>query len=62
MPDYKSTFPKWDPRPLSTCVPGLDRVGLDLLGKMLRYEPGKRISAKQALEHAYFDDLYDLQR
>lgn len=24
---------------------------------MLQYEPAKRISAKKAMEHAYFDDL-----
>jgi hypothetical protein len=24
---------------------------------MLEYEPGKRISAKEALKHPYFDDL-----
>jgi serine/threonine protein kinase len=27
------------------------------LQKMLQYEPAKRISAKAALHHAYFDDL-----
>ncbi|GFZ10569.1 cyclin-dependent kinase B2;1 [Actinidia rufa] len=26
-------------------------------GKMLQYEPSKRISAKKAMEHPYFDDL-----
>jgi serine/threonine protein kinase len=61
MPDFKPTFPKWDPKPLSTVVSSLDSLGLDLLSQMLRYEPGKRISAKQALKHPYFNDLYDLQ-
>lgn len=27
------------------------------LQEMLQYEPGKRISAKKAMEHPYFDDL-----
>ncbi|KAG2268914.1 hypothetical protein Bca52824_063469 [Brassica carinata] len=27
--------------------------------KMLVYEPAKRISAKKAMEHPYFDDLPD---
>merc|ERR1712029_260534 len=35
----------------------LDANGLDLLDKMLIYDPSKRISAKQALKHPYFDDL-----
>jgi serine/threonine protein kinase len=35
--------------------------GLDLLGKMMIYEPGKRISATEALKHPYFDDLKKLK-
>lgn len=62
MPDFKSTFPKWEPKLLSTLVSGLDSLGLDLLSQMLRYEPSKRISAKQALKHPFFDSLYNLQR
>lgn len=32
-------------------------VNLSLLQKMLEYEPAKRISAKKALEHPYFNDV-----
>jgi serine/threonine protein kinase len=32
-------------------------VGDDVDQKMLAYEPSKRISAKAALSHPYFDDL-----
>ena len=35
----------------------IDDVGLDLLGKMIQLDPAKRISAKRALEHPFFDDL-----
>lgn len=31
--------------------------GLDLLKKLLVYEPEKRITARKALDHAYFDDI-----
>lgn len=31
-------------------------AGLDLLNRMLTYDPSKRISAKDALTHAYFDE------
>ncbi|KAK6160879.1 hypothetical protein DH2020_004260 [Rehmannia glutinosa] len=50
-------YPQWSPKPLSTAVPGLDEDGLNLLSEMLQYEPSKRISAKKAMEHPYFDDL-----
>ena len=40
-----------------TAVPTLDEVGLDLLTRMLAYQPSKRISAKAALNHPWFDDL-----
>ncbi|SBS86894.1 protein kinase 5 (PK5), partial [Plasmodium malariae] len=35
---------------------GLDETGIDLLSKMLKLDPNKRISAKEALEHAYFKE------
>lgn len=50
-------YPQWKPKMISTSVTNLDEVGLDLLAKMFEYEPSKRISAKKAMEHPYFDDL-----
>ena len=35
----------------------LDDHGIDLLQKMLVYDPAKRIHATEALEHPYFDSL-----
>lgn len=35
----------------------VDDQGLDLLYKMLEYEPCRRITAKAALLHPYFADL-----
>ena len=32
----------------------IDDDGLDLLLKMLEYEPSRRISARHALQHPYF--------
>ncbi|KAL6646155.1 hypothetical protein ACP70R_017763 [Stipagrostis hirtigluma subsp. patula] len=50
-------YPQWKPSKLSSVVPGLDADGLDLLEKMLQYEPAKRISAKKSMEHPYFNDV-----
>nr|CAD1825377.1 unnamed protein product [Ananas comosus var. bracteatus] len=50
-------YPQWSPKSLSSAVPNLDADGIDLLLKMLQYEPSKRISAKKAMEHPYFNDV-----
>lgn len=54
---YRPTFPCWRPRPLSKLVPGLDEEGLDLLGRMLTFDPSKRITAKDAMRHPWFDEV-----
>uniref|UniRef100_A0A0E0LWT6 Protein kinase domain-containing protein n=1 Tax=Oryza punctata TaxID=4537 RepID=A0A0E0LWT6_ORYPU len=50
-------YPQWNPSKVSDLVHGLDADALDLLEKMLQYEPSKRISAKKAMEHPYFNDV-----
>lgn len=44
-------------RSLSTAVPGLDTIGLDLLEKLLILNPLARYTCKQALEHPYFREV-----
>jgi serine/threonine protein kinase len=59
-PDFKTSFPKWNPKALQEAKPKLGvlgPLGLDLLSKMLRYNPAERISAKEAVRHEYFADL-----
>ncbi|CAO2821031.1 unnamed protein product [Amaranthus hypochondriacus] len=50
-------YPQWEGQNLARAVPSLDPNGLDLLSKMLKYNPAERISAKVALDHPYFDTL-----
>jgi len=57
LPDYKPNFPLWKSQPIDKLVPEADSLALDLLTKLLIYQPGKRISAKSALQHPYFDEL-----
>jgi serine/threonine protein kinase len=57
LPDYKSNFPKWKPQELSKVLPMADHQAIDLLSKMLIYEPYQRISAKEAVKHPYFADM-----
>ena len=49
---------QWDdPGCYVQVVPRLCPQGRDLLSQMLRYEPSSRISARQALQHPYFQDF-----
>jgi serine/threonine protein kinase len=57
LPEFKRTFQRWTRRDLSEVIPNADPLALDLIDKMLEYNPAKRISAKAALDHPYFDDL-----
>ncbi|NWS18816.1 CDK2 kinase, partial [Tyrannus savana] len=57
MPDYKPSFPKWARQDFSKVVPPLDEEGRKLLAQMLHYDPNKRISAKAALGHPFFQDV-----
>jgi len=64
LPYYRSTFPNWSGNKLSQ-VPGLnalDSNGLDLMARMLIYEPSKRISCKAALEHPYFAEIHNFAK
>ncbi|BCS27375.1 cyclin-dependent serine/threonine-protein kinase CDC28 [Aspergillus puulaauensis] len=56
FPDYKATFPKWKREETHNLVPGLEKDGLDLLEALLEYDPARRLSAKQACMHPYFQN------
>lgn len=57
LPDFKATFPKWPARSIGRSCPTLDANGVDLLERMLAYEPYKRITSRAAMAHPYFADL-----
>ncbi|XP_075232278.1 cyclin-dependent kinase 2-like [Lycorma delicatula] len=57
LPDYKPLFPRWDTQEVSQIVPNLGKNGEDLFEKMVTYDPSKRITAKNALNHTFFDDV-----
>ncbi|XP_051186079.1 cyclin-dependent kinase B1-1 [Lolium perenne] len=50
-------YPRWQAQSLARAVPTLEPEGLDLLSKMIQFDPANRISAKAAMDHRYFDSL-----
>ncbi|KAK9280084.1 hypothetical protein L1049_013769 [Liquidambar formosana] len=52
-----NVLPQMDPKILAEEFPGLEVDGIDLLSKMLCLDPRKRITAKDAVEHKYFNDI-----
>lgn len=66
-------LPEWDslaknipeyptPPDLQSLVPKLSPVGLQLLSRMLVYDPAQRISAQEARHHEFFADLSEAIR
>lgn len=54
LPDYKSSFPRW-----GQTIPEvlMKHEGYELFQLMMAYDPNKRISAKQAMQHKYFKNM-----
>lgn len=60
LPEYAPDLLPQYPKPrngIGGLVPKLDAAGVDLLSRMLQYDPSKRITAQKALEHPFFFDL-----
>jgi len=58
LPEWKNDVPPYPiPDTLAHLVPNLDGYGVDLVQRMLCYDPGRRISAEDAMEHEFFHDL-----
>ncbi|CAD8085164.1 unnamed protein product [Paramecium sonneborni] len=50
-------FEKREPMNLFKVIPKMSSDGIDLLQKMLQYDPNKRISVKDALKHRYITSI-----
>lgn len=56
LPNYHFEFPNWRKRPLNRLFPNISELGMDLLNRLLTYNPEQRITAEDALRHPYFDE------
>jgi serine/threonine protein kinase len=57
IPEWIGQLSFYEPYPWDQLFPSLPPSGLNLIARMLDYRPAMRISAKEALEHSFFDDL-----
>eukprot|EP01125_Pyxidicula_operculata_P014103 TRINITY_DN4684_c0_g1_i2.p1 TRINITY_DN4684_c0_g1~~TRINITY_DN4684_c0_g1_i2.p1 ORF type:complete len:223 (+),score=30.86 TRINITY_DN4684_c0_g1_i2:299-967(+) len=57
LPEFRNTFPQWPPQDLRIFFPNVDPLAVDLISKMLVYDPAQRISARVALQHPYFESI-----
>ncbi|KAI8059203.1 serine/threonine-protein kinase pef1 [Gongronella butleri] len=61
LPEYaKANQQYYPPQTIYQILPSIDPHGLDLLNRMLQYQPQLRITAKEALNHAYFDQVRNI--
>lgn len=63
LPEYSPDFPRYPPPKggIGCLVPTLDPTGVELFRRMMVYDPMKRISAQEAMNHEYFYEM-NLQR
>mmetsp|Transcript_38374 Transcript_38374/g.105706 ORF Transcript_38374/g.105706 Transcript_38374/m.105706 type:complete len:315 (-) Transcript_38374:83-1027(-) len=60
LPDFKPTFPRWPHKGWNHIRNTAQQVGVDginLLDRLMCYDPRRRLSARGALQHAYFKDV-----
>lgn len=49
------TFPKFVPTSLNQLIPNASEQAIDLMNKMMIFDPQKRITPAQAINHPYFE-------
>ncbi|KAL7787028.1 negative regulator of the PHO system [Trichoderma ceciliae] len=57
LPEYKPTFQMYATQDLRNILHAIDPSGIDLIQRMLQLRPELRISAHDALQHPWFNDL-----
>lgn len=57
LQDYNDEFPHWQAIQIGHILPGMCEAGVDLVEKLLPLDPRLRLTAQEALQHAYFSDM-----
>lgn len=58
---YLKRLPRYDRKPLEMRFPEASPEALDLLDKLLKFDPAERITVEQALEHPYVQSIRNRQ-
>lgn len=58
LPDFSGFFPNWHKNRLKDYMHDVGELEFDLLSRMLILDPSKRISARSALQHPIFSEIY----
>ncbi|KAJ1876416.1 negative regulator of the PHO system, partial [Kickxella alabastrina] len=61
LPNWKNNLPMYPPQRLEQHLPQMDPYAIDLLKKLLVYDPDLRWEASKCLTHPYFQDLWPPQ-
>ena len=57
--DMLESLPSGEPLSLADMFPCASPDAIDLMGKLLHFNPNKRITAQEALEHPYLQQFHD---
>jgi len=60
--EYLQSLPSKNPKSLEKLLPGASTEAIDLLKKLLIFDPRKRITPEEALTHPYLNEVTDLER
>jgi mitogen-activated protein kinase 1/3 len=55
--EYINALPRTKGKPLESLYPEADPAAIDLLKKMLQFNPLRRVTAGEALEHVFFREV-----
>jgi cyclin-dependent kinase len=64
LPLFKPTFPQWPAKgwdKIRNTKAQIGAEGVDLLDKMMTYDPKKRMSARKSLQHEYLEGAEDVR-